>query len=129
MRFIPTAVAFVALTTSLAVGASDGQANEAFARDMMTCAFKHTIFAFGPGDALVAQRAADEAQAYLDAAARVSNDDFVKRESNAIKSQSRDAAFAAMASAKDVDGIVAVWKGIKNKCDEQLASLTRPKDR
>ena len=57
MQFAVTAVAFAACVVSFSAQAA-GAPNESFSRDMMTCAFKHITFAFGPGNASVAEKAA-----------------------------------------------------------------------
>src|SRR3546814_16739729 len=81
MRFVVVAVISVAPSTCFAAQAAESQSNEPFAREMMGCAFKHVTFAFGPGDASVAQNAATEAEAYLAAAVEASSEDFVRSES------------------------------------------------
>ena len=95
---------------------------------MMTCALKHITFAFGPGNASVAENAAVEAQAYLTAAVEASNEDFVEKESNILKPQAQAAVLVAMDGAKNVAGIVAVWTDTKAKCDQQLASFASAGD-
>lgn len=127
MRFAARAFAFAACVASFSAH-SAGVPNESFARDMMTCAFKHMTFALGPGDASVAEEAALEAQAYLDAAAEASNQDFVQTESGILEPQAQDSVFAAMSGARDVAGIVGAWKDTKAKCDQQLASFPSADD-
>lgn len=128
MRVAVTAVAFAASVASFSAQTA-GAPNESFARDMMTCAFKHRTFAFGPGDASVAESAAVEAQAYLTAAVEASNESFVEKESGILNPQAQAAVLAAMEGAKNVAGIVAIWTDTKAKCDQQLASFASATDR
>ena len=128
MRFASTAFALAACVMCLPAHAA-GIPDEPFARDMITCAFKHVTFAFGPGDAAVAENAASEARAYLDAAAEASSQGFVETESEVLKPQAQEAVFAAMGEAKDVSGIVGAWKATKATCDGQLASFRAAQQR
>jgi hypothetical protein len=129
MRFVAGVVAVGALTVSIGARGAEIPINELFARDMITCAFKHVTFALGPGDASLAQNAAVEAEVYLVAAARATSEDFVKSESSTLKTHAEEAVFAAMGSVENVEGIIAVWRGTKEKCDKQVASFTSAGDR
>ncbi|WP_019141851.1 hypothetical protein [Noviherbaspirillum massiliense] len=100
--------------------ASDALTAEAFASEMISCAYQNATYGLGPGTASAAQKAQAESVVYLDAAQKATSYGYVEAQKPAVQKAAQEAVLKEVTNAKDVDAIVAKWNDVKSHCDASL---------